>query len=110
MLSDVKVGDKLLITKNSGFKFVDSVNRITKLHVITSSDRKFRKIDGSLVTQDKWCFVSATPMTETEYKKYKEDKEKHQKHIALVSTCQQIDFKSLSDETLTKILETVNNQ
>lgn len=100
VLDNVKVGDKLFVTSRWR-KSIDTVEKVTKLHVITSNC-KYRKSGDSV--GDGWTHSFARPATE-------EDIENIRKEIArnnMLAKCRDINFDSLTDSQLEQILETVN--
>ena len=112
MFSDAQVGDSVLVVNNFGYKSCEIIDKVLKFHIVTTSGIKYRKKDGSRVTSG--CYRSRIThlikkITYIEYIELQKQKQKKH-HDNLACDCSKIDFKSLSDETLTKILEIVNNQ
>lgn len=100
VLDNVKVGDKLFVA-GRWHKSIETVEKVTKLHVITLSG-KYRKNGYSV--GDGWTHSYARPATE-------KDVEIIRKEVArnkLLAKCRDINFSNLTDSQLEQILEIVN--
>jgi hypothetical protein len=103
-LDNVKVGDKLLVLFPHDVKGIETVDRITTTLVITKHHR-FIKKSGKAQGSDSWSYTYAKLATP-------EDAEKISREVKrknLIRKCENINFNTLSDFQLEKILEIANN-
>lgn len=103
-LSDVKVGDKLLVRTNYTER-IEMVERVTETLAITKGNR-FRKDSGYAQGCDKWSYVVAKPATEEDVKRITEAN----RHNILARKCVNINFKNLSIAQLEEILKIAENK
>ncbi len=98
ILENVKVGDRLLVYINQT-KGIETVERITATLVITKLHR-FRKDNGYAQGSGGWTIIRAKPATDKDIAEAR--------HRQLISKCEEIDFKRLTDSQLEAILKIVN--
>lgn len=103
-LSDVKVGDKLLVRTNYTER-IEMVERVTETLVITERHR-FKKNDGYESGSSAWGYMSAKPATEEEVKRVNEENRRN----SLASKCNGIRFENLSLAQLEEILKIAENK
>lgn len=101
-LENVKVGDKLIISRPWCTDYIDTVERMTKTLVVTSNGYKFKKANG-YGYQIQGCAWPATP-EDIERVKLKE------KHISLVYDCGNINFKKLSIPQMEEIIRIASTE
>lgn len=101
-LENVKVGDKLIV-RTSYNECIETVERITATLVITKYHR-FNKKRGEALGGDAWTHIWATPASTKDVERIK----KVIKRRNLVTKCENIKFKNLTDAQLEDILKIAN--
>lgn len=104
VLDNVKIGDKIIKTTRLG----TSILTVEKVHknFIIAGGCKFRKADGSLVTNDRWCSISATPATDEALLAYAKAVNRQK----MIAKCRDTKFEKLSDSQLKQIVNIINIQ